>query len=199
MRKRSHETLCFISLLSQGAKWTPKSDFGLPKRTFGPFWAQNPILASKIALLGPESHFGAHFAPWPKRFIKQRVSGTFFRTLGAKMRKWAHFAHFGVPNWKMCSFSTSLTLFHPKRYNATFSTFEAIWSLLVPPPLLWEPSGRRLGEVWETAGRRLGGVWKASGRRPGAVWERFGGRLGDVWETSGPTQVAGAGDDGAPR
>ena len=106
VRKRSHETLCFISLLSQGAKWTPKSDFGLPKRTFGPFRAQNPILASKIALLGPESHFGAHSAPWPKRFIKQRVSGTFFRTLGAKMRKWPHFAHFGVPNWKMCSFST---------------------------------------------------------------------------------------------
>ena len=95
--KRSPETLCLINLLSQAAKWTPKSDFGVPKRTFGHFWAQNRILASKIALLGPESHFGDHFGPWPKRFIKQRVSGTFFRTLGAKMQKWVHFALFGVP------------------------------------------------------------------------------------------------------
>ena len=58
-----------------------------------------------------------------------------------------------------------------------------------PPPLLWEPSGRRLGEVWETAGetagRRRGGVWKASGRRAGAAWERFAGRLGDVWAHTG--------------
>ena len=60
--------------------------------------------------------------------------------------------------------------------------FGAFWC---PPPLLWEPSGRRLGEVWETSGRRLGGVWKASGRRPGAAWERFAGRLGDVWAHTG--------------
>ena len=57
------------------------------------------------------------------------------------------------------------------------------------PPLFWEPSGRRLGEVWETAGetagRRRGGVWKASGRRAGAAWERFAGRLGDVWAHTG--------------
>ena len=107
------------------------------------------------------------------------------------------FAHFGFPKWKMRSIF-DFCEFSSKTLKCHFSTFEPIWSLLVPPPL-WEPSGRRLGEVWETAGRRLGGVWKASGRRPGAVWERFGGRLRDVRETSGPTQVAGAGDDGAPR
>ena len=113
------------------------------------------------------------------------VSGTFFRALCAKVRKWAHFAHFGVPKWKMCSISDLFNSFSPKTLKCPFSTFEAIWSLLVPPPLLWEPSGRRLGEVWETAGRRLGGVWKASGRRPGAAWERFAGRLGDVWAHTG--------------
>ena len=34
VRKRSPETLCLISLFSQGAKWTPKSGFGNQKRTF---------------------------------------------------------------------------------------------------------------------------------------------------------------------
>ena len=114
-RKRSPETICFVSLLSEGAQSIPKSVFGVQKCIFGTFGAQNRILASKNALLDPKSHFGAHFAPWPKRLMKQRVSGTFFRTLGAKTRKWAHFAHFGVPKWKMSSFSDFLTLFHPKR------------------------------------------------------------------------------------
>ena len=34
VRKRSPETLCLISLFSQGAKWTPKSGFGVQKRIF---------------------------------------------------------------------------------------------------------------------------------------------------------------------
>ena len=47
----------------------------------------------------------AHFAPWPKGLMKQMVSGAFYQTLGAKMRKWAHFTHFGLPQWKMLSVS----------------------------------------------------------------------------------------------
>ena len=88
----------------------------------------------------------------------------------------------------MSQFLVFFDSFSPKTLKCPFFHFWTIWSLLVPPPL-WEPSGRRLGEVWETAGetagRRLGGVWKASGRRAGAAWERFAGRLGDVWAHTG--------------
>ena len=73
---------------------------------FVQFGAQNRILASKIALLGPELHFCPHFAPWPKRFIKQRVSGLLFRTFGAKMQKWAPFCTSGSQNVKMSTFCT---------------------------------------------------------------------------------------------
>ena len=66
-----------------------------------------------------------------------------------------------------------------------FFIFEAIWSLLVPPPLLWEPSGGRLGDGWERSGRRLGDGWEGFGRRLGDVREPSGRGLGDVWETFG--------------
>ena len=145
----------------------------------GTFEAQNPILASKIALLGPESHFGAHFAPWPKRLIKQTVSGTFFRTLGAKMQKRDHFALFWVPKWKICSFSAFFDYFSPKTLKCPLFHFWTIWSLLVPPPT----SGSRLGDGWERFGRRLGDGWEGFGRRLGDVREPSGKGLGHVWET----------------
>ena len=46
---------------------------------------------------------------------------------------------------------------------------------------------------------RLGDGWEGFGRRLGDVREPPGRGLRDVWETFGRTQVAGAGDDGAPR
>ena len=56
VRKRSPETFCLISILSQGAKWTPKSDFGVQKRNFWDIWGpkyhfglQNPTLGPSIA------------------------------------------------------------------------------------------------------------------------------------------------------
>ena len=54
-----------------------------------------------------------------------------------------------------------------------------------PTPLLWEPSGRRLGEVWGTSGRRLGDGWEGFGRRLGDAREPSGKGLGHVWETFG--------------
>ena len=60
--------------------------------------------------------------------------------------------------------------------------FGAFW---LPPPLLWEPSGRRLGDGWETAGRGLEVVWDTSGSRLGKVWGTSGRRLGNVWAHTG--------------
>ena len=69
----------------------------------------------------------------------------------------------------------------------------------MPPP----PSGSRLGDGWERSGRRLGrrlgDGGEGFGRRLGDVREPPGRGLRDVWETFGRTQVAGAGDDGAPQ
>ena len=84
------------------------------------FWSQD---GPKVRFWTPKLISGVNVAPWLKRLMKQRVSGTFFRTLGAKMRKWAHFAHFGVPKWKMCSFSDFFDSFSPKTLKCPFFHF----------------------------------------------------------------------------
>ena len=80
------------------------------------------------------------------------------------------------------------------------------------------PAGARLAPTWRAGGLlpgkgtreerrrgrsaqelRLGDGWEGFGRRLGDVREPPGRGLRDVWETFGRTQVAGAGDDGAPR
>ena len=112
---------------------------------------------------------------------------------------------FGVPNHTFSFFRRVrgfLSKIASQIHNLMSSDpiLEAIWSLLVPPP---PSSGSRLGDGWERSGRRLGrrlgDGWEGFGRRLGDGREPSGRGLGDVWETFGRTQVAGAGDDGAPR
>ena len=79
----------------------------------------------------------------------------------------------------------SFRFFFYQNAKMHFSTFEAIWILLVPPPLLWETAGRGLGDVWETAGKGSEDVWETSGSRLAEVWGTSGRRLGDVWAHTG--------------
>ena len=94
LQKGGAQTICFISLLGQGAKWAPKCDFGCKRAILE---AEMRFLAPKVqkSILDPKITFWGPFRALAQKAYETNVSGTFFCTCGAKMQKKLIFALLG--------------------------------------------------------------------------------------------------------